>query len=171
MGILSLSSPLTPSMASLQLRSRPSLTFPNPKLCFLRPAPPVSVVSSSAKARTTPKCIKLSEPQSPATAMRGADTDAMGLLLKERIVFLGSGIDDLVADAIISQLLLLDAQDPKKDIRLFINCPGGSLRYLPLSSLFSLQISLYLIVRIVLEPILMKINWVSLEMHQLVGGF
>lgn len=127
MGILSLSSPLTPSMASLQLRSRPSLTFPNPKLCFLRPAPPVSVVSSSAKARTTPKCIKLSEPQSPATAMRGADTDAMGLLLKERIVFLGSGIDDLVADAIISQLLLLDAQDPKKDIRLFINCPGGSL--------------------------------------------
>lgn len=59
--------------------------------------------------------------------MRGADTDAMGLLLKERIVFLGSQIDDFVADAIISQLLLLDAQDPTKDIRLFVNSVGGSL--------------------------------------------
>lgn len=52
----------------------------------------------------------------------------MGLLLKERIVFLGNSIDDFVADAIISQLLLLDAQDSTKDIRLFINSPGGSLR-------------------------------------------
>jgi ATP-dependent Clp protease protease subunit len=60
--------------------------------------------------------------------MRGAETDAMGLLLRERIVFLGNNIDDFVADAIISQLLLLDAQDPTKDIRLFVNCPGGSLR-------------------------------------------
>ncbi|KAK1326999.1 hypothetical protein QJS10_CPA01g03018 [Acorus calamus] len=69
----------------------------------------------------------MSSPQTPATAMRGAESDVMGLLLRERIVFLGSGIDDFVADAIISQLLLLDAQDPKKDIRLFINSPGGSL--------------------------------------------
>lgn len=66
-------------------------------------------------------------PQTPATAMRGAEADAMGLLFKERIVFLGSSIDDLVADAIISQLLLLDAQDHTRDIRLFINSPGGSL--------------------------------------------
>jgi len=51
----------------------------------------------------------------------------MGLLFKERIVFLGSAIDDFVADAIISQLMLLDAQDPTKDIQLFINCSGGSL--------------------------------------------
>ncbi|GMP95203.1 hypothetical protein CsSME_00044336 [Camellia sinensis var. sinensis] len=57
--------------------------------------------------------------------MRGAASDAMGLLLKERIVLLGNQIDDFVADAIISQLLLLDAQDPSKDIRLFINSPGG----------------------------------------------
>lgn len=68
-------------------------------------------------------------PQTPATAMKGAEADVMGLLLRERIVFLGSGIDDFVADAIISQLLLLDAQDPTKDIRLFVNSPGGSLRY------------------------------------------
>ncbi|KAI9083886.1 hypothetical protein K1719_034144 [Acacia pycnantha] len=65
--------------------------------------------------------------QTPTTAMRGAESDVMGLLLRERIVFLGSDIDDLVADAIIGQLLLLDAQDPKKDIRLFINSTGGSL--------------------------------------------
>ncbi|KAH8479317.1 hypothetical protein H0E87_031673 [Populus deltoides] len=51
----------------------------------------------------------------------------MGLLLRERIMFLGNNIDDFVADTIISQLLLLDAQDPTKDIRLFVNCPGGSL--------------------------------------------
>ncbi|KAK1438392.1 hypothetical protein QVD17_04200 [Tagetes erecta] len=64
---------------------------------------------------------------SPATAMRGAESDAMGLLLRERIVFLGTQIDDFVADAVVSQLLLLDAQDPTKDIRLFINSTGGSL--------------------------------------------
>jgi ATP-dependent Clp protease protease subunit len=51
----------------------------------------------------------------------------MGLMLKQRIVFLGNQMDDFVADAIISQLLLLDAVDPKKEIRLFINCPGGSI--------------------------------------------
>ncbi|KAB1216283.1 ATP-dependent Clp protease proteolytic subunit 4, chloroplastic [Morella rubra] len=67
-------------------------------------------------------------PQTPPTAMRGAEADPMGLLLRERIVFLGSSIDDFVADAIISQLLLLDAQDHTKDIRLFINSPGGALR-------------------------------------------
>ncbi|KAI3961515.1 hypothetical protein MKX01_001251 [Papaver californicum] len=65
--------------------------------------------------------------QVPASATRGAEADPMGLLLRERIVFLGNQIDDFVADAIISQLLLLDAQDPTKDIRLFINSPGGSL--------------------------------------------
>ncbi|XP_042394281.1 ATP-dependent Clp protease proteolytic subunit 4, chloroplastic-like [Zingiber officinale] len=65
--------------------------------------------------------------QTPASATRGAESDVMGLLLRERIVFLGTSIDDFVADAIISQLLLLDAVDPTKDIRLFINSSGGSL--------------------------------------------
>eukprot|EP00959_Pyramimonas_sp_CCMP1952_P059752 1248100-Pyramimonas_sp.AAC.1 len=53
--------------------------------------------------------------------------DAMGLLLKQRIVFLGSQVDDFSADAVISQILMLDAQDSTKDIRLFINSPGGSV--------------------------------------------
>ena len=81
-----------------------------------------------SKSKQPNPSFELSAPQTPATAMRGAETDAMGLLLRERIVFLGNSIDDFVADAIISQLLLLDAQDSTKDIRLFINSPGGSLR-------------------------------------------
>jgi ATP-dependent Clp protease protease subunit len=53
--------------------------------------------------------------------------DPMTALLRQRVVFLGNQIDDFVADTIISQLLLLDANNPRKDIRLFINCSGGSL--------------------------------------------
>lgn len=53
--------------------------------------------------------------------------DPFGLLLRQRVVFLGNQVDDFTADAVISQLLLLDAQDPKKDIKLFINSPGGSV--------------------------------------------
>eukprot|EP00245_Coleochaete_scutata_P003107 TRINITY_DN14432_c0_g2_i1.p1 TRINITY_DN14432_c0_g2~~TRINITY_DN14432_c0_g2_i1.p1 ORF type:complete len:313 (+),score=51.15 TRINITY_DN14432_c0_g2_i1:54-992(+) len=58
---------------------------------------------------------------------QAAEADVMGLLLRQRIVFLGHQMDDFVADATISQLLLLDAQDPTKEIRLFVNCPGGSI--------------------------------------------
>eukprot|EP00250_Pteridium_aquilinum_P005747 c15798_g1_i1 orf=153-1073(+) len=65
--------------------------------------------------------------QTPAVAQKAAEADVMGLLLQQRIVFLGSSLDDFTADAIISQLLLLDAQDPAKDIRLFINSSGGSM--------------------------------------------
>lgn len=58
---------------------------------------------------------------------RSTEADVMSLLLRQRIVFLGSQMDDYVADAIVSQLLLLDAQDPNKEIRLFVNCAGGSI--------------------------------------------
>ena len=61
-------------------------------------------------------------------ATRSAEADVMGLLLRQRIVFLGAEMNDFVADAIVSQLLLLDAQDPNKPIRLFVNSPGGSMR-------------------------------------------
>jgi ATP-dependent Clp protease protease subunit len=53
--------------------------------------------------------------------------DPYGLLLKQRIIFLGNQVDDFVADSIVSQLMLLDAQDPSKEIKLFINSPGGSV--------------------------------------------
>lgn len=53
--------------------------------------------------------------------------DPFGMLLRNRIVFLGHQVDDFNADAVISQLLLLDQQDPTKEIKLFINSPGGSV--------------------------------------------
>ena len=51
--------------------------------------------------------------------------DIYSRLLKERIIFLGSAIDDNVANVIIAQLLFLEAEDPKRDITLYINSPGG----------------------------------------------
>ncbi|MEJ2544628.1 MAG: ATP-dependent Clp protease proteolytic subunit, partial [Calditrichaceae bacterium] len=51
--------------------------------------------------------------------------DIYSRLLKERIVFLGTPIDDNISSLIISQLLFLEAEDPEKDIFLYINSPGG----------------------------------------------
>jgi ATP-dependent Clp protease protease subunit len=53
--------------------------------------------------------------------------DIYSRLLKDRIIFLGSGINDAVANAIIAQLLFLAAQDSEKDISIYINSPGGSI--------------------------------------------
>jgi len=51
--------------------------------------------------------------------------DIYSLLLKERIIFLGTGIDDQMANLIIAQLLFLDREDPDKDIQMYIQSPGG----------------------------------------------
>ncbi len=51
--------------------------------------------------------------------------DIYSLLLRERIIFLGSPINDYVANLVIAQLLYLDREDPEKDISLYIHCPGG----------------------------------------------
>jgi ATP-dependent Clp protease protease subunit len=51
--------------------------------------------------------------------------DIYSRLLKERIIFLGSAIDDAVANTVIAQLLFLEAQDPKQDVKLYIHSPGG----------------------------------------------
>lgn len=53
--------------------------------------------------------------------------DIFSRLLRERIVFLGTPVDDMVANLIVAQLLLLEGEDPEKDIRLYINSPGGSV--------------------------------------------
>ncbi|WP_175533080.1 ATP-dependent Clp endopeptidase proteolytic subunit ClpP [Paenibacillus catalpae] len=53
--------------------------------------------------------------------------DIYSRLLKDRIIFLGSGVNDVVANSIIAQLLFLAADDPEKDISLYINSPGGSI--------------------------------------------
>lgn len=53
--------------------------------------------------------------------------DIYSRLLKERIIFLGGPVNDVVANAVIAQLLFLQHEDPKKDIQLYINSPGGSV--------------------------------------------
>jgi len=53
--------------------------------------------------------------------------DIYSRLLKERIIFIGEPIDDHMANLVIAQLLFLDAQDSKKEIKLYINSPGGSV--------------------------------------------
>ena len=53
--------------------------------------------------------------------------DIYSRLLKDRIIFLGAPIDDVFSNLIIAQLLFLEADDPEKDINLYINSPGGSV--------------------------------------------
>ena len=53
--------------------------------------------------------------------------DIYSRLLRERIIFLGTGIDDQVSDSLVAQLLYLEAEDPDKDIQIYINSPGGSV--------------------------------------------
>lgn len=51
--------------------------------------------------------------------------DIWSRLLKERIIFLGAGVEDDIANLVIAQLLFLDAEDPEKEIFLYINSPGA----------------------------------------------
>lgn len=53
--------------------------------------------------------------------------DIFSRLLKERIIFLGTGVNDQVSNSIIAQLLFLESEDPEKEIYLYINSPGGSV--------------------------------------------
>lgn len=53
--------------------------------------------------------------------------DIYSRLLKDRIIFLGTGVDDAIANLIIAQMLFLESEDPEKDIYLYINSPGGSV--------------------------------------------
>jgi len=53
--------------------------------------------------------------------------DIYSRLLKERIVFLGTPVDDVISNLIIAQMLFLESEDPDKDISFYINCPGGSV--------------------------------------------
>ena len=61
------------------------------------------------------------------TAMGERAYDIYSRLLKERIIFLGTEVDDTVANLVIAQLLFLESEDPGKDIKLYINSPGGSV--------------------------------------------
>jgi ATP-dependent Clp protease protease subunit len=61
------------------------------------------------------------------TARGEREFDIFSRLLNERIIFLGSPIDDTVANLVVAQLLHLESQDPDKDISMYINTPGGSI--------------------------------------------
>jgi ATP-dependent Clp protease, protease subunit len=61
------------------------------------------------------------------TARGDREFDIYSRLLNERIIFLGTPIDDLVANLVVAQLLHLESQDPDKDISMYINSPGGSI--------------------------------------------
>ena len=66
-------------------------------------------------------------PRNASSGMGGLDDQVYQRLLKERIIFLGSVVEDSMANAICAQMLLLAAEDPEKDIYLYINSPGGSI--------------------------------------------
>jgi ATP-dependent Clp protease, protease subunit len=78
-------------------------------------------VSSPSPSLAVPPALR-----APGAGM-GLDDQVFNRLLKERIIFLGSPVDDPIANAICAQLLLLAAEDPERDIFLYINSPGGSV--------------------------------------------
>ncbi|XP_022143418.1 ATP-dependent Clp protease proteolytic subunit 3, chloroplastic [Momordica charantia] len=87
-------------------------------------------LSSSSMRRTLSSNWDVLENFSATSApslARFEELDTTNMLLRQRIIFLGSQVDDMTADFIISQLLFLDAEDSTKDIKLFINSPGGSV--------------------------------------------
>lgn len=65
--------------------------------------------------------------RAPQSGSGGLDDQVYNRLLRERIIFLGSVVEDSMANAICAQILLLAAEDPDKDIYLYINSPGGSV--------------------------------------------
>ena len=97
--------------------------FPNPT--FKLPLPPekkkeVVEVSNNKTIAAVPTVIEQSG--------RGERAfDIYSRLLRERIIFLGTGINDQVSDSLVAQLLFLEAEDPEKDIQIYINSPGGSV--------------------------------------------
>jgi ATP-dependent Clp protease protease subunit len=67
------------------------------------------------------------EARTQSPGMPGLDDQVYNRLLRERIIFLGSVVEDSMANAICAQMLLLAAEDPEKDIWLYVNSPGGSV--------------------------------------------
>ncbi len=71
--------------------------------------------------------LSLPEARAPQSQANGFDDSVYQRLLRERIIFLGSQVEDTIANALSAQMLLLAAEDPEKDIYLYINSPGGSV--------------------------------------------
>jgi ATP-dependent Clp protease, protease subunit len=71
--------------------------------------------------------LTLPDARAPQATPNGFDDSVYQRLLRERIIFLGSQVEDTIANALSAQMLLLAAEDPEKDIYLYINSPGGSV--------------------------------------------
>ena len=71
--------------------------------------------------------LSLPDARAPQATPNGFDDSVYQRLLRERIIFLGSQVDDDIANRICAQMLLLAAEDPSRDIYLYINSPGGSV--------------------------------------------
>ena len=88
----------------------------HPTISSCRP----SLIYSASEKNIVPTVVEQS-------GMGERSFDIYSRLLRERIIFLGTPVDDNVADSIVAQLLYLDAEDAQKDIQLYINSPGGSV--------------------------------------------
>ena len=86
------------------------------------------LIQSSINSRDVIDNIKSAVPTVVEQSGRGERAfDIYSRLLRERIIFLGTGINDQVSDSLVAQLLFLEAEDPDKDIQIYINSPGGSV--------------------------------------------
>ncbi len=86
------------------------------------------LIQSSMNSRDVINNPRLTVPTVVEQSGRGERAfDIYSRLLRERIIFLGTGINDQVSDSLVAQLLFLEAEDPEKDIQIYINSPGGSV--------------------------------------------
>ena len=86
------------------------------------------LIQSSIHSRNSITNSKCAVPTVVEQSGRGERAfDIYSRLLRERIIFLGTGINDQVSDSLVAQLLFLEAEDPDKDIQIYINSPGGSV--------------------------------------------
>src|SRR5205085_3051780 len=90
------------------------------------PAPPIRNCGPP-RARSLPEMSPLIPMVIEQTSRGERSFDIYSRLLNERIIFLGTPVDDQIANLIIAQLLHLESEDPDKDISLYINSPGGSV--------------------------------------------
>ncbi|MEM9448235.1 MAG: ATP-dependent Clp endopeptidase proteolytic subunit ClpP [Cyanobacteria bacterium P01_E01_bin.6] len=86
---------------------------------------PLDVLSVTSQGRDCPAGVVPTVVEQSGRGERAFDIYSR--LLRERIVFMGTPVTDEVADSIVAQLLYLDAEDPEKDVQLYINSPGGSV--------------------------------------------
>lgn len=104
---------------TLEILSKPTMIASNPLS-----SPILSLSQSALSANQVRSILPVVVEQSG----RGERAfDIYSRLLRERIVFLGTPVTDQVADSIVAQLLYLDAEEPEKDVQLYINSPGGSV--------------------------------------------